>query len=89
MPEDRRDPALSGLAREAVIAAITTDAPVPARPGPAGAAIALRAVLPQTPALTAAERSLLREWLDRIADPAPGDPAAADRGAGAAGSPGS
>jgi hypothetical protein len=70
MPEDCRDPALSGTAREAVIAAITTDAPVPAAPGPARAAIALRALLPQTPALTAPERSLLREWLDRIADPA-------------------
>lgn len=67
MPERRRDMALSDLAREAVIAAITTDAPVVAAPGPVSAAIALRAVLPQTSALTEQEQGLLREWLDRIA----------------------
>ena len=67
MPEDRRDPALSETAREAVIAAITTDAPAPATPGAVSAAIALRAVLPQTSALTAHEQALLQEWLDRIA----------------------
>jgi hypothetical protein len=66
-PEDRRDLTVSDLAREAVIAAIITDAPALAVPGPAGAAVALRAVLPQTSALTANERSLLKEWLDRIA----------------------
>ncbi|MGW7003998.1 TetR/AcrR family transcriptional regulator [Streptomyces sp. NPDC054933] len=70
MPEDRRDLAVSDMAREAVIAAITTDAPALDAPGPAGAAVALRAVLPQTSALTANERGLLEEWLDRIADPA-------------------
>jgi AcrR family transcriptional regulator len=67
LPEDRRDPALSRLAREALIAAITTDAAVAAEPGPAGAAVALRAALPQTSALTAPERALMTEWLDRIA----------------------
>ncbi len=66
LPEDRRDLALSDLARDAVIAAITTDAPAAADPGPAGAAIALRAVLSQTSALSAHERGLLEEWLDRI-----------------------
>ncbi len=66
MPEDRRDLALSDLAREATIAAITTDAPAAATPGPVGAAVALSAVLSQTSALTTHERSLLREWLDRI-----------------------
>jgi len=70
MPEDCRDPALSDMAREAVIAAITTDARTAATSGPVGAAVALRAVLPQTAALTARERGLLQEWLDRIADPA-------------------
>lgn len=69
MPEDRRDPELSRMAREAVLAAITTDVPVPAPPGPVGAAVALRAVLPQTTALTDQERGLLREWLDRVAGP--------------------
>jgi AcrR family transcriptional regulator len=69
LPEDRRDPALSGMAREAVIAAITTDAPALAlaTPGPVSAAVALRALLPQTSALTTHERALLQEWLDRIA----------------------
>ena len=41
--------------------------PPPAVPGPAVAAVALRAVLPQTSALTAQEMGLLQEWLDRIA----------------------
>jgi AcrR family transcriptional regulator len=68
MPADRRDLALSELAREAVIAAITTGAPAPAPPGPVSAAVALRAVLPQTTALTDQERGLMQEWLDRIAD---------------------
>jgi hypothetical protein len=31
-----------------------------------GAAAALRAVLPQTDALTGPERALLHEWLDRV-----------------------
>ena len=66
LPEDRRDPALSHTARDAVIAAITTDVPATDEAGPAGAAIALRAVLPQTSALSAHERGLLEEWLDRI-----------------------
>jgi len=64
---ERRDPELSAMAREAVIAAITTDAPALASPGPVGAAVALRAVLPQTTALTVREQGLMREWLDRIA----------------------
>jgi AcrR family transcriptional regulator len=66
-PEDHRDPQLSPTAREAVIAAITTDAPAAAVPGPVAAAVTLRAVLPQTDALTAPERGLMQEWLDRIA----------------------
>lgn len=68
MPEHRRDTGLSDLARDAVIAAITTDAPVAPQPGPVGAAIALRAVLPQTTSLSAPERTLLGEWLERITD---------------------
>lgn len=66
LPEGRRDPALSDMAREALIAAITTDAPAPSAPGPVAAAVALRALLPQTSALTVHERELLQEWLDRI-----------------------
>ncbi|MGI8446298.1 MAG: TetR/AcrR family transcriptional regulator [Streptosporangiaceae bacterium] len=67
LPEDRRDPALSGLAREAVIAAVTTGTRSPEQPGPVSAAVALRALLPQTSVLTTYERALLHEWLDRIA----------------------
>ena len=68
MPPDARDPGLSTLAREAVIAAITTDAPDDGSPEPVTAAITLRAVLPQATALSERERGLLEEWLDRIAD---------------------
>lgn len=67
LPEDRRDLALSDLAREAVIAAITTDTPAAGSPDPVNTAVALRAVLPRTSALSAREQSLLQEWLDRIA----------------------
>jgi AcrR family transcriptional regulator len=69
LPPERRDPALSTLARESIIAAVTTDAPARADRdgGPAGPAIALRAVLPRATVLTERERGLLAEWLDRIA----------------------
>jgi len=67
LPEDRRDLALSDLAREAVITAITTGTAPPEPPGPVGAAVALRALLPQASVLTVHERGLLHEWLDRIA----------------------
>jgi AcrR family transcriptional regulator len=67
VPEDQRDQGLSSAAREAVIAAITAGSPVLETPGPATAAIALRAVLDQATALTAGERGLLGEWLDRLA----------------------
>jgi len=66
-PPERRDPALSETAREAVIAAITTDQPLGREPGPATAAVALHATLPQVDALSAGEKVLLGEWLDRIA----------------------
>ncbi|MEU0841368.1 TetR/AcrR family transcriptional regulator [Streptomyces sp. NPDC005962] len=70
-PGERRDPELSHAAREAVLAAITADAPSTPEPEPgagaAAAAVTLRAVLPRTDALTASESALLREWLDRIA----------------------
>jgi AcrR family transcriptional regulator len=67
-PPDRRDPELSATAREAVIAAIATDAPAAAAPGPVAAAVTLRAVLPETDVLTGPERGLMCEWLDRIAN---------------------
>jgi AcrR family transcriptional regulator len=68
-PEDQRDPALSATAREAVIAAITTDQPIGRQPGPVTAAVALRAALPHVDELTTSEKALLTEWLDRITPP--------------------
>jgi AcrR family transcriptional regulator len=65
-PEDQREPALSATAREAVLAAITTDRPVAREPGPVTAAVALHAALPRVDSLSAGEKVLLGEWLDRI-----------------------
>ncbi|WP_327044042.1 TetR/AcrR family transcriptional regulator [Microbispora sp. NBC_01189] len=67
MPEERRDMRLSEAARDAAIAAVTTDAPAVETPGPAAAAMALRATLPDAAALTDGERHVLGEWLDRLA----------------------
>jgi AcrR family transcriptional regulator len=67
LPPEQRDPALSVLAREAVLAAVTTDAPTPTDAGLVGHAVALRAALPEAKVLTEPERGLLAEWLDRIA----------------------
>ena len=64
----RRDPALSHAAREAVLAAITGEGPAAGAAGPVGAAVALRAVLPGAEVLTGPEQHLMTEWLDRIAD---------------------
>lgn len=66
-PADRRDPDLSSRMREAMLAAVLTDAPSPTTPAPASAAVALRALLPRTTVLSSAEEALLIEWLDRIA----------------------
>jgi AcrR family transcriptional regulator len=80
-PPEERDLELSAIVRENTLQAIVT----PRRPDlPMAAdqddlpsrAVALRAALDQQPAavLTEAERGLLAEWLDRIADaPAPAD----------------
>ena len=67
MPLDRRDPALTEIAREAAIAAITIGTRMPESSDAAAAAIALRAALPDVTTLTGAERRLLQEWLDRLA----------------------
>ncbi len=66
--EDQRDPGLSHAAREAVIAAIVSDAVAPAESEPNEAASTLRASLDRTDVLTDGERRLLEELLDRIAD---------------------
>jgi AcrR family transcriptional regulator len=73
-PEDR-DPALSEITREAVLAAITTSAggePEPDGPQVATRAVALKAVLGEAAdTLTEAEIRMLSEWLDRLAAPPP------------------
>ncbi|QMU76854.1 TetR/AcrR family transcriptional regulator [Streptacidiphilus sp. PB12-B1b] len=69
-PADRRNPALLTVLRESMVAAVTRAEPVvPAgESGPAAAARALRAALPDDAGvLSGAEQLLLREWLTRLA----------------------
>ena len=84
---DERDPELPGRLREAVLGAVTGDAP-PAAPGYTQHATALKAALDQTDdLLTAGERALLSELLDRLGGsrggrrPSSAAPAAPDGGA--------
>ncbi len=65
---DERDGALADTAWESVCATILSDASTAAITGPAAAAVTLRAALPNLTTLTAAERALLGDWLDRIAE---------------------
>lgn len=65
-PEHRRDTSLSPTAREACIAAVTTESATEVAHGRVGAAAALRADLAAAQELSHGERVLLREWLDRI-----------------------
>jgi AcrR family transcriptional regulator len=69
LPPERRDPALSRLARESIVTAVTTKVrPYGERESAlVASATALRAALPQASALTERERGLLAEWLDRLA----------------------
>ncbi|MEV5604959.1 TetR/AcrR family transcriptional regulator [Streptomyces sp. NPDC052299] len=69
-PVERRDPALLTVLRESMVAAVTRAEPVvpAAESGPAPAARALRAALPDdTGVLSEAEQRLLHEWLTRLA----------------------
>ena len=66
LPE-QRDLSLSTMARESVLATITNDATTAAASaGLLNAAVSLQASLDEATVLTAAERSLLDEWLGRI-----------------------
>ncbi|TMR07781.1 TetR/AcrR family transcriptional regulator [Nonomuraea turkmeniaca] len=67
LPEEERDPALSIMARESIIATVTTEESGAAGNSPISIAVALRAVAPQLTMFTAAERSMLTEWMDRVA----------------------
>jgi AcrR family transcriptional regulator len=69
--EDERDDTLADTAWESVCAAILTGPSATAIPGPAAAAVTLRASLPGLSVLTPAERGLLGDWLDRIAESQP------------------
>lgn len=66
--EEDRDPELSETARETVLTRILTGTEEPAGSKLPERAIALRAGLDGATALTEAERVLLGEWLDRIAN---------------------
>jgi AcrR family transcriptional regulator len=63
-----RDPGLADAMYEAVLREILTDAPDLPGSGPVAAAVALRAFAPELDMLSAAERQLLTEWLDRTID---------------------
>jgi AcrR family transcriptional regulator len=65
---DERDNTLADTAWESVCATILVEASSAAVTSPAAAAVTLRAALPGLTALTAAERALLGDWLDRIAE---------------------
>lgn len=65
---DERDDTLADTAWESVCATILTDPGGGTITGPAAAAVTLRAALPDLRALTTAERALLGDWLDRIAE---------------------
>ncbi|MFE9859931.1 TetR/AcrR family transcriptional regulator [Streptomyces sp. NPDC005780] len=67
VPEGRRDPALLTALRESMVAAVTNHEPAVQSAGPAGAARALRAALPEQTALSTSEQQLLSEWLGRLA----------------------
>jgi AcrR family transcriptional regulator len=62
-----KDMAVSRLAREAVLSAITTEMSTLTEPGVAAAAVTLQSLLPDATSLSGAERTLLTEWLDRLA----------------------
>jgi AcrR family transcriptional regulator len=71
-PAKDRDEGLSKATRDAILSAIATDRSATERGSdddlPARRAVALKAVLRQSGALTPAEAALLSEWLDRLSD---------------------
>lgn len=69
-PADVRDDTLADLAWEAVCTTILTDPRTPEPPGPAAAAVTLRAALPALAGFTPHESALFGDWLDRVADTA-------------------
>ncbi len=68
VPEAKRDMGLAEIARDAILAVITTEAPSVKVRGTAAAAISLHAVLNEAASLTQGERILIAEWLERLAN---------------------
>jgi AcrR family transcriptional regulator len=68
LPSEEWDDRLIALARDGALAMIVDEEATPDSRGAATHAITLRAHLDGIEALSAAERSLMREWLDRVAD---------------------
>ncbi|WP_041778661.1 TetR/AcrR family transcriptional regulator [Beijerinckia indica] len=66
-PEGQRDPQLSTLALEAVLASLVTERPVQSHDDLTSLAVGLRTHLDEADALTPGERLLLTELLDRLA----------------------
>lgn len=77
-PADMRDPGLAGASFDAVLGAILATTPVPAAGDLTALAVTFSAAVHRLPGLTAAEGSLLREWLDRVVAAGVGDPGAVD-----------
>ena len=68
LPQGQRDAGLADAMYEAVLRQVLTDAHPQPDAGPTAATVAFLAVVPQVPGLSAAERALLTEWLDRAID---------------------
>lgn len=67
LPPEERDEQMITLARDAAIAAILDETGASRSSGPVPHAIALRAHLDDVAELSIAEKSLMREWLERLA----------------------
>lgn len=68
-PPADRDPALAEAMYSMVERCILTDAPAPAADSTSAAVVSFRAIAPDLPMLTDAERNLLCQWLDRADAP--------------------
>lgn len=64
---EQRDPLLATTLFDAVMRTVLTDPPATGTDSTATAAVTLRAAAPELPMLTAGERNLLSEWMDRVA----------------------
>ncbi|MGI3781646.1 MAG: TetR/AcrR family transcriptional regulator [Janthinobacterium lividum] len=65
-PAEQRDPGLAASIYDAVLARILTDPPAHEDDGTMAAVVAFRTLAPRLEVLSAPERRLLAEWLDRV-----------------------